>query len=318
MISAQTTSSRANALYSAAALDLPRRGPVHVTGGIGAIAQTLAQALTKNGGELHYRQQATRIRMDYVRPASVETKRGSFPADIIIANLTPAGLKRLLGAESGVTSGMLPDTPPDGWGAFTLYLGLDEMILPSSLPLHHQILYSYNIGEGNSVFLSISPSGDPTRAPTGKRALTLSTHTQLGPWWDLFRYDPEAYESRKNQYAERMIAVAERGLPGLREAIDLSLPGTPINFERFTRRPKGWVGGYPQTSLFRNVGPRVAKDIWLVGDSIFPGQSIPAVALGGMRVAQSVLQSIGKEIRVSRTSTTEGNPSREAPMRSLG
>jgi phytoene dehydrogenase-like protein len=82
-------------------------------------------------------------------------------------------------------------------------------------------------------------------------------------------------------------------IPGLLEAIDLSLIGTPLTFERFTRRPLGWVGGYPQTNLFRNISPRIAKGVWLVGDSIFPGQSIPAVALGGMRVAEEVLETIG-------------------------
>ena len=43
LISAQVTSEHANALYGAAALDLPRRGVVHLSGGIGAIAETLVE-----------------------------------------------------------------------------------------------------------------------------------------------------------------------------------------------------------------------------------------------------------------------------------
>jgi hypothetical protein len=35
--------------------------------------------------------------------------------------------------------------------------------------------------------------------------------------------------------------------------------------------------------------------MWMVGDSIFPGQSVPAVALGGMRVAKSILAELGYE-----------------------
>jgi len=31
----------------------------------------------------------------------------------------------------------------------------------------------------------------------------------------------------------------------------------------------------------------------MVGDSIFPGQSTAAVALGGMRVAQAILDQVG-------------------------
>src|SRR5690606_22700234 len=44
LIAAQTTSGQANALYGASALDLPRRGVVHLAGGIGAIAESLAEA----------------------------------------------------------------------------------------------------------------------------------------------------------------------------------------------------------------------------------------------------------------------------------
>jgi hypothetical protein len=33
--------------------------------------------------------------------------------------------------------------------------------------------------------------------------------------------------------------------------------------------------------------------MWLVGDSIFPGQSTTAVALGGLRVAQAIVNSRG-------------------------
>jgi hypothetical protein len=81
----------------------------------------------------------------------------------------------------------------------------------------------------------------------------------------------------------------------LRDAANLVLPGTPVTFQRFTRRLWGWVGGFPQTSLFRAWGPRLGRNLWLVGDSIFPGQSVPAVALGGMRVARSLLAGLSPQ-----------------------
>ena len=81
LIAAQTTSAHANALYGAAALDLPRRGVVHLTGGIGAIAQTLADAVQRHGGKVRYRQEVSRIIYAEGRPVAVETKRGQrYPA----------------------------------------------------------------------------------------------------------------------------------------------------------------------------------------------------------------------------------------------
>ncbi len=89
-------------------------------------------------------------------------------------------------------------------------------------------------------------------------------------------------------YTQRVLDAAEAVLPGLRGAAKLILPGTPVSFQRFTHRSRGWVGGFPQTSLFRARGPRIGRNLWLVGDSIFPGQSVLATALGGMRVAEAV------------------------------
>ena len=169
----------------------------------------------------------------------------------------------------------------------------NESLLPEQESLHHQVVARQPLGEGNSVFISISPAWDSARAPAGKRAITLSTHTRLDPWWQLHRSDQSAYETRKQEYAGRLLQTAEIALPGIRDAARLVLPGTPVTFNHFTRRHLGWVGGFPQTSLLRTRGPRLSPHLWLVGDSIFPGQSTAAVALGGLRVAGDILRQLG-------------------------
>ncbi|MBP8000645.1 MAG: FAD-dependent oxidoreductase [Chloroflexi bacterium] len=288
-IAAQTTSAYANALYGAAALDLPRRGVVHLEGGMGGIAETLVRAVQENGGQVLYRQEVTRIVQENGRPVAVETKRGDrFPADIVIANLTPWDVASLLGAQAPSPLQKLPARPQPGWGAFVVYVGLEGQIIPPDWPLHHQLIVREPLGEGNSLFLSLSPAWDRGRAPDGQRALTISTHTDLAPWWDLFHNNKEAYAARQQSYLSRILAATEKLLPGLRDAAALVMPGTPITFQRFTRRAFGWVGGFPQTRLLPRWGPRLGPGLWLVGDSIFPGQSTAAVALGGLRVASLV------------------------------
>lgn len=293
LIAAQTTSAHSNALYGASALDLPRRGVMHAAGGMGAIAQRLVEALRAAGGQVHFRQEATRIVVENGRPKAVETRKGTcFPADAVVANLTPWNVARLLGDEAPTRLKRLRERHGDLWGAFMVYVGLDGAALPPDAALHHQVIRGEPLGNGNSVFLSLSPAWDASRAPQGRRALTMSTHTELGPWWDLYQSDRSAYEARKWLYLERVLEAAEVALPDLRQAAELILPGTPVTFERFTRRAWGWVGGFPQTSLTRAWGPRLAPGLWLVGDSIFPGQSVPAVALGGLRVAQAMLDGL--------------------------
>jgi phytoene dehydrogenase-like protein len=302
LIAAQTTSRYANALYGASALDLPRRGVVHLEGGMGAIAGTLAEAVRQNGGQVLYRQEASRIIREKGRPKAVETSRRgrteSFPADIVVANLPPWNIAALLGDEAPRRLQQnLPPRPEDGWGAFMVYVGLDGSGAPAELPLHHQVVVREPLAEGNTVFLSLSPAWDQSRAPAGHRALTLSTHTNLQEWWQLYEQDRAAYAARKAVYAEKMLAAAETVLPRLRDAAQLIMPGTPVTFQQFTRRAWGWVGGFPQTSLFRAWGPRLAPNLWMVGDSIFPGQSTAAVALGGLRVGRTILAEAGVRMK---------------------
>jgi C-3',4' desaturase CrtD len=289
LIASQATSERTNALFGAAALDLPRRGLVHLSGGMGALAGTLVEAIRRAGGEVRFRQEVTRIAG---RGAGlvVETKRGAtFAAGAVVLNLPPSSVVRLLGEDAPPTLRRRRAWPADGWGAFTVYAGVDGTAIPANCPLHHQVVLGRPLAEGNSVFVSLSPAWDTSRAPPGRRALTLSTHTRIEPWWTLFERDRAAYRARADSYTAALLAAAERALPGLRPAARLILRGTPVTFQRFTRRAWGWVGGYPQTGLWRTRDPRLGPRLWLAGDSIFPGQSTAATALGGLRVARSVL-----------------------------
>jgi phytoene dehydrogenase-like protein len=260
------------------------------------LARTLVDWIRVNGGEVIYRQKVEKIETGRGQQVFVHTRRGlSLTADTVVANLTPWALCDLLGPDAPPTlrrdvAGLRPT-----WGAFTLYLGLDATALPPGLPNHHQVIVdaSQPLGEGNSIFLSLSPADDEERAPMGMRAATLSTHTDVAPWWRL-RNEPDesAYQAQRDDFTERLLVAAERAVPGLRRAVRLCLPGTPVTFQHYTGRPLGMVGGFAQTSLYAARGPRTGlPNVWLVGDSIFPGQSTAGVTLGAMRVAAEVATS---------------------------
>lgn len=297
LISAQTTADNASALYGSAALDLPRRGVNHVRGGIGSLAQTLVSWIRDHGGEVMFRQRVSSlVPPTSGRPGLVKTERGlELEADGIIANLTPWALDRLAGDASPSALRQEVARREPTWGAFTVYLGVDAGKLPSDLIGHHQVIVDHTkpLGEGNSVFISLSDAEDPERAPAGMRAVTMSTHTAVEPWWELRRGPSEdAYLERREAYVERMLAAAERAIPGLRASASLILPGTPVTFEYYTGRPLGMVGGFAQTSIFNARGPQTGmRHVWLVGDSIFPGQSTAGVTLGAFRVATEVARA---------------------------
>lgn len=291
LISAQAISDQADALYGSSVLDLPRRGVMHVRGGMGAIAETLAAWIKANGGEVKYRQRVTRLETVNRRArAAITAKEMRFEADVFLANLTPWALEALLGEAAPDRLRRETRSRPWMWGAFVVHAGVRAEKISTSIT-HHQVIVDLEkpLGEGNSVFISLSPLNDHSRAPAGMRSVILSTHTRIADWQGL---DEAAYEARKARYAEKVLTAAERALPGFRAAAELVLPGAPQTYEFYTRRPLGMVGGFPQTSLFAARGPQSGlSNVWLVGDSIFPGQSTAGVTLGAMRVARLVSEN---------------------------
>lgn len=112
--------------------------------------------------------------------------------------------------------------------------------------------------------------------------------------WYALAENEQAFEDRKQLYLERLIEAASIALPRLKQNIRLAMPGTPLTFERFTHRVNGMVGGFPQKSLWASWAPHASRDrdLWLVGDSVFPGQSTAGVTLGALRVAREIERGV--------------------------
>ena len=311
LISAQATADHANALYGSAALELPRRGVSHVKGGIGGIADTLVEWIRVNGGTVLFKQSVDKIETRNGNAVAVHTNqhkrrkssRLTIECDTLIANVTPWGLQKLLNSSSPSMLDKEIERRNNTWGAFMLYVGLDESLLPPDMVEHHQVVRDHTkpLGETNSIFISVSAKGEMgraplgMRAPAGRRAANISTHTQIEPWWAL-RNAPDrkqAYLERRAQYVEAMLDSAEIAIPNFKQAAKLILPATPVTYEQWTGRPMGMVGGFPQTSILNARGPQTGlANCWLVGDSVFPGQSTAGVTLSALRVVEKVRQTI--------------------------
>jgi C-3',4' desaturase CrtD len=297
LVSVQTTSRFANAVNAAIALDLPASGTFSVKGGMGTVATMLAECVEKNGGAVLYRKNV--IRIDSVRRQviGVETSDGgAFAADYVIANLTPRSLGKLEGAGQAAISERQGESR---WSAFTLYLGMDPHLFGGLPSPHIQIVGSSGeFGEGNSIFVSVSPADEPERAPEGLCPVTISTHAMPERWFEARKQGEAAYGELKTAYTEKILRVLSEQFPGARDAIRSMSAGTPVTWERYTGRPDGCVGGYPQTTLFGVRGPATRFDnLFLAGDSIFPGQSLPGVVTGARRTVELLLQRGEKDMR---------------------
>ncbi len=303
LISAQATSREANAIYSATALDLARQGVYHVSGGIGGLADTLVAKIRTMGGDVLFRKRVQKIHIENGRAAGVSFTQGRrdkkpefIPADFVIANLTPWSLDSLLAEASPKALRNEVAGRKAGFGAFALHVGIESSKLPTNLTAdHHQIILDMDgpLGETRSLFVSMSPEWDSSRAPAGHRAVTITTHTHVQKWWDYLAKGHEVYSEQKRIYADKMLDGVNQVIPGFKDAVKLLLPGSPVTYEFYTQRHLGMAGGFPQRSLFTARSPRTGiANIRLVGDSIFPGQSTAGVTLGAMRVVRDVCRCL--------------------------
>jgi phytoene dehydrogenase-like protein len=93
-----------------------------------------------------------------------------------------------------------------------------------------------------------------------------------------------------------MWRTIERLAPHLAEATLVRMTASPRTFARFTGRHQGLVGGLPRRAGLHNytgmLQPAVARGLYLLGDSTFPGQSTLAVAIGGKKIAEQMLKSL--------------------------
>jgi phytoene dehydrogenase-like protein len=149
--------------------------------------------------------------------------------------------------------------------------------------------------EGNHLFVSTSGENEPGRAPSGQRAVTVSTHVPLRALRKAER------EGKAAEYVEQVQMTMKRTLAALApewwDGRKRVYTASPRTFARFTGRPRGAVGGVPRTAglgAYFGSGPYEPMDgVFLVGDSVFPGQSALATAVGGARTAVTVGKRLG-------------------------
>ncbi|MCP8970714.1 FAD-dependent oxidoreductase [Ectobacillus ponti] len=289
--SMQATSGHCSLLLGCLALDIYHEGAFYVQGGLYTVAELLQGSIAAAGGTTTLGRRVTEV-AGSGKGWQVRDHRGNtYKADHVVCNVPIAALPQLLPQElyDKLPRRLRNKTELPQWGAFTLYMSLEESVVPEDAPLFQQVLLSEEgeMAEGEHLFLSLSHSEDRLRAPEGYRTLTVSTHIDLQPWQERSTYD-----ELKEQLTEKMLRGVRTVMPRLDEGLVHLIPGAPRAWERYTSRPLGGVGGLPQTlqnALFQSVSHRTSlPGLWLCGDTVFPGAGTIGVSVSGYHVFQSI------------------------------
>lgn len=295
-------------LYAATALGLSQdpQGLFHLQGSMQVLSDRLVEALEKHGGRLFMRHAVKEIQIEGGQAKGVTVRNSKTEevwqeeADEVVANVTVHNLLQL-------TENANPPLPslyqrrieklPSPSGAFVVYLGVDRRAIPDNCPPHLQFLYDYEgeIGENNSLFVSVSKPGDG-RSPAGKATITASSFVDVRPWWQGER---AAYEQRKQHYSQQAIARLGEYFHLTPETILHQEAATPRTFAEFTGRDRGFVGGVgqriPTFGPFGFATRTPVKHLWLVGDSTHPGEGTAGVSYSALTAVRQIEAMRGRQ-----------------------
>jgi len=337
--------SRTPTALAAGLTDHYMRGAFYPEGGGQVIAGRLVEAIRAYGGEVRTRAPVRRIRVEEGRVVGVELASGAtIDAPVVVSNADLKRTVRELVGEHHFSADTIERvrnyrmTLP----LFVVYLGLDtdlaaQGMVNSNLMVWgdydiegiYEQLESGQLPEKDFLYITAASLKDPTNvrlAPPGYSNLQIMTlvpreydlwhvapdGTEVGA----YHRDPE-YRRRKDTLTERLLAAAERFVPGLRAHIDWQEAATPVTQERFTHSTGGTSYGIEfacdQMGPLR-LGPETeVPGLFLCGASTPSGHGIGGVLRGGVSAAGAVLQrDVMSDVVAGRVL---GDPERLPPTR---
>lgn len=298
-IFAQVPSASCAYLYGSVALAQPLRGMYAIRGGAASLINALVASIRAGGGTVRLDAPVLRLTYDARgRAAGVDLLSGETveATRAVVSNLTVWDTYgKLVG---------LSRTPADvrarlknlrGWGAYQVFAGLDEEAARRLPACHVLAVDDWQEGaeydpERALLMLGVAPAGDG-RAPAGSRAATLSTFTDAEQWFS-FHEDESEHEGQDQQFLEERWGRLHAALPELGAGCEVVETATPRTFYERTRRRLGMVGGVGQAlGVFGADGPThrtTLPNLFLVGDTTFPGNGVAAVTHSALVVADEL------------------------------
>lgn len=317
--------SRAALLFHALLVAHYAAGAYYPEGGGQVPADRLAASIERHGGKILLRARVLRFLVERGRAVGVELHsrhlgRRTVRAPVIVAN---ADLKRTLlelidPAQLRPATLARTRTLEMSPGLATLYLGVRRDLMQEGLrrsnywvfpgydpePLY-QAAAEGRFVEEPPLYLSLTSLKDPDNrrlAPPGVCNLQLLTVVPAAPAaWGVTGAEAESgayrrapgYLQAKQRLTARLLAGAERVLPGLRGDVMFHELSTPLTHARYTLASAGTPYGLalvPSQSLHRRPGPRTEiEGLYLCGASTRTGPGILGVLLSGLAAAAEIV-----------------------------
>ncbi|MEP6568501.1 MAG: FAD-dependent oxidoreductase [Acidobacteriota bacterium] len=268
-------------LRAALALSAPRAGMYAIRGGASELAKRLAESIKRSGGRIKLDTPVLRLSYDSTGAAigvdllSGETVKAP---KAVISNLTIWDTYgKLVGLNRTPTKIRKQLNGLRGWGAYLVYLGLDET---TAALLHSEHVLalsdwqdSTDDAETGPLMFAAAPAWD-ARGPAGKRAVTVHAFTDVEDWFT-FHKDESELDEKDQQMLERCWQRLHLALPELGSSIEVIETAQPRSFYELTRRKLGMVGGVIPTAesfwLHAASHKTCLPNLFIISDTSYPG-----------------------------------------------
>lgn len=265
-------------------------GYCYIKGGCQKIPEALADYITSHGGKIHYNTVVEKVLVENGKAKGIRLSGGEeTKSDMVVG----CGAGRDFFLETVGREHLdkeyleILDTFRPMEAVFMLHLGVDFD------PMEHlraALVYCYGMydlhaateklrsgvyHEGNDGYLIFVPSEHaPEFAPEGKHCVTIYTVAPdtlaEGDW-----------ESKKQEYAEKLISLAEHQLPGLSKHIDTMKIMTARDYSEYTHMKKSSFGGVVPIWNQKNPTHKTpVEGLWFVGQQSENAGGLGNVILG--------------------------------------
>lgn len=275
-------------------------GGFYIEGGIYRLVQALTDLAKSTGVNFAFNTEIQKITSTNDAVTSVVTKEGiSHTSDIVLSNSDASATYLNLLTDSDIPlwkKESIRKLEPSCSG-FVLLLGIDKEYEQLK---HHNIFFSSDyqkefkqifqdkvMPDDPTIYIANTSSSDKTHAPTGGSNLFVLVNA---PYLN-DRYD---WQNNENKYTNFILAeLEERGLSGLRDAIQYRHSISPVDFEKKYNSNKGSIYGTSSNSkLSAFMRPKNKSKnldgLYLVGGSTHPGGGIPLVILSAFNAMELI------------------------------
>lgn len=279
MITAQNPAHEVNRLFGAAALCYTNYSNHYVPGGMINMIGPFIEYLIANGSDYRSRQAVTQIKRS-TYGYEVITDIATYTTPLVISALPVNNTVALLDNINTKPQTILKADKL--YSAFQLSLAFrsDERFDC----IHHQIHVDKEIAGLyiGSIFLSMSHPDDDTRSNDGAIVASVSTHIR--------KPDPSV-KVDGDTISKAVIKILEHhGFLRTEDVLHQHWADAD-SWLNWTRRAFGSVGGYPQQLKIKPWAmnaSRLAKGLYICGDTTYPGQGIPGASLSGIIAAEKL------------------------------